>query len=62
MPRKPNYSYERFQRQTAKTAKKEAKRQARVERLAQPGAAGQSREPIEATEREPEPERSSAAD
>ena len=37
MPRKPNYSFERFQRQTAKTAKREAKRAARTERLAQPG-------------------------
>jgi hypothetical protein len=36
MPRRPNYSYERFQRETAKTAKREAKRQARADRLAQP--------------------------
>jgi hypothetical protein len=55
MPRKPNYSYERFQRQTAKTAKKEAKRQARAERLAQPGDERASDGlPLEAAEREPE--------
>ena len=30
MPRKPNYSYERFQRETAKAAKREAKRAERA--------------------------------
>ena len=31
MPRRPNYSYERYQRERAKAAKREAKRAARSE-------------------------------
>jgi hypothetical protein len=63
MPRKPNYSFERFQRQTAKTAKREAKRAARTERLAQPGgepADSETADSVTAEAAMPDPERTSA--
>jgi hypothetical protein len=61
MPRKPNYSFERFQRQTAKTAKREAKRAAKTERLAQPsGDVADSETADSVTADAPAPERTPA--
>ena len=56
MPRKPNYSFERRQRELAKAEKKAARREARAKRKEQQTAEAQAGDGAPETEETPAPE------